>query len=368
MKIIRCSSLARIMQCAGFSTITDLPPNTSNDAAKLGTAAGEYLEAMLTQRTITPKVNLQAENGVYFDEEMKFHLVPFAKELLNTVEGEILCETRIDWMSESGVQIRGQYDMSYVLDNTLFIEDLKYGYGIIDPKENWQLLGYAIGEVIRQGRAFDEIVLRIFQPRPRHEDGPLREWRITYQELLNYKAQIEKQLKKVAMGLKELVSGKSCKWCPAAGERCPAINRALYEGVDIVMSDFTQDTLNDADIAKELGLLERINEIVKIKKDSLEQLSVSRIKNGSIIPGFVIEESFGNRYWKKNVTPESLEVITGMDLSEKTILSPAKCEKLGVGKEVTEALTNRWSRGVKLVRKDTGKIGDKIFGKPEVVR
>lgn len=360
MKDIRCSSLARTMQCAGFNQLTDLFYGPTNDAAKQGTAAGELLEAMLTQRTITPAVNFQATNGVYFDEEMKMNLTPFAEELIERVP-EILCEQRIDWVSESGVKIRGQYDMGYVIGDTLHIDDLKYGYGIIEPKDNWQLLGYAIGEVIRRGRAFNEIVLRIFQPRPRHEEGPLREWRLSYNELLTYKAKIDAQLLKVAQGDKELVTGSSCRYCPAAPERCPAINRAVYNSVDVVLSDFTQDTLTDNDISRELTTLERIADILKIKKDSLEQLSISRIRNGGLIPTYVVQESYGNRYWKKHVTPEALEAITGMDLSVKAILSPAKCEKLGVPKEITESLTERWSRGAKLVKRDMNKMANKIF-------
>jgi hypothetical protein len=45
------------------------------------------------------------------------------------------------------------------------------------------------------------------------------------------------------------------------------------------------------------------------------------------------------------------------------MLSPAKCEKLGVPKDMVSQLTTRAFKGVNLSRKDTAEIGNKIFNK-----
>jgi len=171
---IRCSGLARPMVCPGYAFL-ELPKSPGNEAAKEGTAAGEYLERLLTDLP----VGEVASNGVYFDDDMKFYLTPIYEDIMVRSAKrpeKVLCEERIDWQTRSGIWIRGQYDASFIDDEgNLCVEDLKYGWGIVEVRENWQLLGYAIGEVIRRGQAFDKISLKIHQPRPHHEDGETRE-------------------------------------------------------------------------------------------------------------------------------------------------------------------------------------------------
>jgi len=148
---IRCSKLARPMVCAGFMFL-DTPEPEAGEAGKEGTAAGEYLEAMLTGKPI----GISASNGVYITDDMKFYLTPIAQDVISRAASPILCEQRIDWQTQSGIWIRGRYDMAFVdKQGRLCIEDLKYGWGIVEVKENWQLIGYAIGVQRRKlGRQF----------------------------------------------------------------------------------------------------------------------------------------------------------------------------------------------------------------------
>jgi len=150
---VRCSGLARPMVCAGYAFL-DLPRSSTNPAAEQGTAAGEYLEKLLTNRPM----GSTASNGVYFDDDMKFYTTPIYEDVMSRAADQVLCETRIDWETSSGIMIKGQYDIAFVdKEGRLCIEDLKYGWGIVEVKENWQLLGYAIGEVIKRGKPFQEI-------------------------------------------------------------------------------------------------------------------------------------------------------------------------------------------------------------------
>ena len=363
---IRCSGLSRPMKCAGFLAFENLPDQETNEAAKEGTACGEYLAAMLTGPTTHegfPGMT-HASNGVEIDADMKFYCKEFADMILQgDIKLPILCEQRIDWQTRSGIWIRGSYDISYVKDRKLYIDDLKYGWGIVDVFENWQLLGYAIGEVIRRQQMFDRIVLRIHQPRPHHEDGPTREWELTYDQLSDYKEQIEARMDQIAGGFRELCTGKQCKYCPATASHCPAFNRAVFSGIDHVLSEFKQDSINEKEIAHQLTLLDRVAEILKIKQGSLKDLAVSKIKNGAIIPGYMCEASYGDRKWKKGISPLVIETLTGKKIVEEVMLSPAKAEKLGVPKELITMYVDRHFIGQKLVQKDANKLGDQIFGK-----
>lgn len=358
MTVIRCSKLARYMECAGYMHL-DVEEPEAGDPAKEGTACGELLTSYITH----VPVGLSASNGVYFDDDMRFYMRPLADDILSRANGPITSEQRIDWQTRSGIWVRGQPDASYVdKKDRLCIDDLKYGWGIVEVKENWQLIGYAIGEVIKRQRSFSEIVFRICQPRPHHEDGDRREWIISYADLLAYKEKIENRFMELANGRKDFQTSKQCKYCKGAAEACPAFSRLFYKSIE-VSTAFVQDHLTDEEIAKQLDLVKRAEEVLKIKLDSLTELGAMRIKKGAIIPGYVAEANYGDRTWKLGVTPESIKILTnGHEIIERKVMSPAKAEKLGVSKDLISKLTERRFTGMKLKKKDASDIGNKIFG------
>lgn len=357
MTTIRSSKLARYMVCAGYMHL-DLEESEAGDPAKEGTAAGEYLQGLLEGKSL----GLAASNSVYFDEDMKFYTTPIAQDIVNRAATPVLCETRIDWQTRSGIWIRGQYDAAFVDDKgRLCIEDLKYGWGIVEVKENWQLLAYAIGEVIRRGQGFNEIVLKIHQPRPHHEDGSSREWIISYSQLLEYKEIIELRMIDLANGLKTLTTSTQCKYCAGTKEACPAFSRLFYRALEVT-TEFYQDSLTDEELARQLDQIKRAEEVIKIKSDSLVELGTSRIKKGKIIPGYVQVDKFSNRVWKNGISPDALKLMTGKDLMEKVFMSPAKAEKLGISKELVKQLTECKLTGVRLEKKNGSDLGNKIFG------
>lgn len=357
---IRCSKLARPMVCAGFLSFENLPdPEDAGLPAQQGTAYGEYIERCLLGHSIPEK----ARNGIYFDDDMRFWAKGSIDEIRSNVQGDIRCEQRIDWQTRSGIWIRGSYDISFVRDGALYIDDNKYGWGIVEVRENWQLLGYAIGEVIRRQTAFEKIVLRIHQPRPHHEDGWLRAWELSYGELLAYKEKIEARMDEIAAGNRQLQTSKSCKYCPAAAESCPAFNRLFYRSLE-VSTEFTQDQIDELELSRQLDHVGRAMEVLKIKQDSLTELATTRIKTGKIVPGYVTEERYGDRRWKPGTDPAAIKILTGVDLIDApAMLSPAKAEKAGIHKKFVNQFVDRPFLGMKVVRKDASDVGNKIFGR-----
>jgi hypothetical protein len=71
----------------------DLPKDNSTNAAaeEEGTAAGEYLERLLTNQPIP----LTARNGVYFDDDMKFYGDAIAQDIIERASTPINCEHEI---------------------------------------------------------------------------------------------------------------------------------------------------------------------------------------------------------------------------------------------------------------------------------
>lgn len=360
---IRCSGLARPMVCAGSLFFKDLPKQETNAAAEEGTAAGEYLRLILEKKPMAT----HASNGVRFDSDMEFFVRPVADEIIARAASPILCEQRIDFSTRSGIMIQGSYDVSFLdAQGNLYIDDLKYGWGLVEVKDNWQLTAYAIGEVIRQGKVFPKIFLRIHQPRPHHEDGPTRWQELSYTDLLAKKEIIDARFDKIAAGDKTLETSKYCRYCPAAGAACPAISKSFYRGIEVA-HDFIQDNIDDKELSFQLDLVNRVNEVIKIKLDSLNALTVDRIKKGQIIPNYVTESSYGHRKWKKEISPEIVETLTGKKILKEEMLSPAQAEKIGISKVFVDKLSEQPFLGQKVKRKDTTELGNKIFGNPNTL-
>jgi len=354
---ISCSGLARPMVCPGYVYL-DLPKSPDSEAAKEGTAAGEYLEKLLTDKPLGEV----ASNGVYFDDDMKFYTKAIHADIMSRAKSKVLCEQTIDWETRSGIWIVGRYDACFVDQNdNLCIEELKYGWGLHEVFEHWQILAYGIGEVIRRNEAFNNISFRIHQPRPHHEDGDSREWKIPYSTLIDYKEKIELRMIEIAGGKKELQTSKNCQYCMGAAEACPAFNRLFYRSLEVT-TEFFQDSITNDELSMQLDQVTRAEEVIKIKKDSLVELGTMRIKNGDIIPTYIQEKSYGYRSWNHGVGPSAIKMMTGKDIIETKVMSPAKAEKAGVPKELVSQLTSKKFKGMKLVKKDTGKIGNEIFG------
>lgn len=353
---IHASKLDRIMNCAGSMYFKDLPEPVFNEAAEEGVAASQALECYLKGEEI-PQL---ASNGYRITEEMIFYAHNLNKEIKSFAETNIKVEKSVDWKSQN-ILIKSRYDLSFTVGNTLYVDDYKYGWGLVEPKENYQLIAYAIGEIISQGVAYDKIVMRIHQPRPYHENGSTREWTITYNELLTWKQKIDDRMKAINQGENSLVTGKHCKYCPAAAH-CPSFNSKFYQVVEVV-KEFNQHNVADNDIALKLDLISDIEDIFKTYKSSLEMLAINRLKEGKILKNYIIEENFGNRNWKNDISPDAIKLMTGKDITEKIMLSPAKAEKLGVPKVLIDQMTYRKSLGPKLKRKDVTDMANKIFNK-----
>jgi hypothetical protein len=349
------------MQCSGFLAFKDLPEQEEGEPAREGTAAAELLEALLTGKPI----GTHASNGVYYDNDMRFYIGEIAYRLWQRSRGQIRSEREVSFAGQ-GWTVKGRFDASYIDGDTLHVIDLKYGWRLIDPRENWQLIGYALGELDRicSHRQWvpEKIKLTIEQPRPYHEDGPTRSVTLNLEQMVEYHNQITARLGQAVHGITALHTGSQCRYCPALTS-CPAANSVLWETVETIMNEWKQDTLDNDEIARQLKIVERSKDILKIREQSLMDLATYRAKSGQNIPGYALQPVQGHRQWSSGASVEAILALTGKDVSEKTLMSPARAEKLGVSKAVIDAMTKRPSAGHKLVAVDANKLGEKYFGK-----
>jgi len=354
---ISASSLQRFMTCNGFLTL-DLPRQEQSEAAAEGEAFHDLLECYVKALPIADV----AKNGKRFDTDMHFYAKVYAPQIPTTSDSELKCDFQVN----DKIKISGRYDYVWEEDggDTLVVADIKYGYMPVDVKDNWQLIAYAIGELIKRQKSYNKITLRIIQPRAHHEDGPVRDCNLTTEQLYEFFKVIKHTVDQFSEGKIHFTTSSNCKYCAAAATKCAALTKAFYNSVDVVLNKQVSDDLSNDEISSMLYLYDRIKDLFKIKMDSIQELAKSKIKSGEILQGYDLKESFGNRTWNENFNPDNILMLTGIDLSEKVLISPAKAEKI-LDKKVIQNFTKREFKGFNLVATDHSKLANNIFNKGE---
>lgn len=356
---LHASSLPRIMACPGFMSLTgDYPPSSHTDDAREGTAAHELFvhclrnacnaDTMIGIALPQSKYIVTDDMANYIDEIIDVNdrrCDGYAEEIVDWSFGSIVVRGRADWIRwENGHEI-------------LNIDDLKYGYRIVEPFENWQLLSYAIGECIKATVTPRLVNLTIRQPRPYHSDGPFRTWTITGDELNDYYGRIVNHLSRNS---DELVTGPHCYKCEKMAI-CPAKRLAAFASVDLAFDHAETDNLTPEQISVELDLIGRASEHLKQRQEAIQSLAEHRIKQGTQIPNYEMKPSYGHRAWLDCVTPETAEIMTGANITKPVLLTPRQAKSHGVSDDIINALTDRPFRGYKLERVDLDKKAKKLF-------
>jgi hypothetical protein len=357
---IHSSALARLMKCAGVIKFDNLPAYVQAEVAAEGEAAGEFLTCMVEGRTPPTK----AANGMQFDMEMADHA---ERELQRFPKGT-QCEQACSWVSENGVQVSGRSDFMWETDaTTLNITDYKYGFTLVDQFENYQLLSYAIGETIKRGKLYDFYNLSILQPRAFHEgDGTFRTWRITGQQLIEYKEKIEARFTEIIAGNESLVTGEHCKYCRVAeAGRCGAFNRAAINAVDVITTRQIDIQMSNEEIAQQYELFNRISDLLDIKLKSLGEQLKEKLQAGEAVGDYSLAPTGGRRVWKDGLNAETISVMTGIDKNLlNSLISPAQFEKI-IGKqpELLSNFTAKIGGGFKVVKgKSTKQLATAFAG------
>jgi hypothetical protein len=247
----------------------------------------------------------------------------------------------------------------YKKGDLLYVDDYKFGRGVVvDPRENPQLMLYALGVMETEaGYAFNEVVLRIIQPRTGDGEHCTREWRTTPSAI---RAWTDMVSKKAAMALDPGVQaavnpGAWCRWCPALA-LCPSMKQKAEE---TAQADFS--------VAPKTGVLPNVHlmtveqlsaamawqETIEAWFAAVRELILGKLSSGEPVPGWRIVEGRANRKWVDEVAViKELGAVLGDRLYERKLLSPAKLERL-IGKTTPiEHLTMR-PPGKKTIAPDT---------------
>lgn len=360
------SGAERWLNCPGSLNLSKkAPPQPESKYATEGTQAHECLEFLLKNSKVSvPNITIQAAEKLY-PREMVTYAVEAAEWVFanSGEEDEILSETKIDSSHFTCTGQFGTLDAAIVRPwGVLTVIDYKYGAGYaVDPKDNPQLIYYALGLSFLYDHAFSEVELVIIQPRAYHEEGTIRTHRMGMAELLSWQDKFRNGVMETSDAKAPLKSGTWCKWCPAA-PICPELKERSLERAKIVFSD-TDGLSSLPDIKKEtlpnlgtiLDACEKLEDWIKSVRDHAAHV----LERGGEVPGFKMVWKKSPRRWA-NLAEASLDAKNEFGIvafAPPELLSPAQLEKAMSQRSgftdletwISERVTNE-SSGTTLVR------------------
>lgn len=238
----------------------------------------------------------------------------------------------------------------------LSVWDLKFAYTPTAAVGNWQLLSYALGAVTERTQTVELVIV---QPRGVSASRPVKTWRLPIAEFWP----LAQQLIDAAVEARGLsprtVAGSHCHWCRAAAH-CPTLQAAGMGALDVGSAGVSVE-LTEPEIAHEIEMLDRAEDLVRARLDALEALGSARIQGGRPIPGFENRRGLSNRSW--TLPPAQMLAmgeLWGVDLDEPRALSPNKAEGRGMPRSIIDLFTKRVPTAAKLVRVDRN-VAREIF-------
>lgn len=244
----------------------------------------------------------------------------------------------------------------------LVLYDAKFGHSLVEVFEHWPMLIYAAG--LLQKIPFETLELRIVQPRGFHSEGTVRKWLLGTDELADYQQQIRHALVAVRSDSPICTPGPQCKNCTARAH-CDALQRTGYENIDYVMQLQTH-TLSGHSLGVELKLLQRAQEMIKMRLSGLEEQALHEIKQGQHVTFYSAKPTYGRKRFRKDIPIEQLIMLgdlSGVDIRKPVeVDTPAQCIKKGIDAAVIEQYAETPLTGVKLEVTDEKSIKN-IFAK-----
>lgn len=381
--VVRASSANRFTACFGSVVMESLVPEPpDSDAALEGTTAHELARMILTGEVGSAEEMIDRviqSTGLVVDGEMAKHVQAYVDEVRSRPVDWLKCEAHVPFRIVSPVtgrhiQVEATTDCVAYSEafGILWVDDLKYGYRLVEAPGNWQGICYMLGSVIQflsgpQGQSVMEskqpitVVFTIHQPRPWHEDGPVRQWKLTGEELWDiWHAHLANVVVDKLHDSKDLCTGTHCHFCDAFAV-CPSAQRAGMNSVDVAMQGVPQEIDGNA-LSIELENLDRAKRMIKQRYTAIENLAKQKIKNGEIVPNWGIEPNYGNSAWLNPDQLKLLEMVHGVDLHEKPKpVTPAEAKRRGLDEAIIKPLVDRPYIGHKLSRIDVDKAASKLF-------
>lgn len=320
-----------------------------------GRACHEVAQKLFKNEPFSDLVGSLSKDGIVITNE----LFDAAREYFNEVWGYCNTHGRLcDLHVEEVCPVPGYGDWYCIPDAWVYVTevkvlriwDAKFGHRIVDPFENWQLLIEAFSICEQFQTPPDIIELVIVQPRGFTSEGTVRKWALTYDELCVYRQQVNETMLRVLDAAPMCTPGPHCLDCSARAH-CDTLKQQSYAAVDYVTSLQTHNLSGHA-LGVELRLLQRAQEMIKMRLSGLEEQALHEIKQGQHVTFYSAKTTYGRKRWKKDVPTDQVIMmgdLLGQNLKKDVeLISPSQCTKLGLDSSVISAYSETPVTGVKL--------------------
>lgn len=266
-----------------------------------------------------------------------------------------MVETRVD-LPQVHPDCWGTPDAAFMALDALHVWDLKYGWGIVEVYNNWQLMLYALGVLaLIPGSRPQRVVLHIVQPRPYHPDGHHRQWEVPYTRLLEAQAIARISAEAALSPEPHCLTGKHCKHCSAL-LHCDAARAVSLAVIDVVTTARHHE-LTTEQMGFELTVLSRMADIINHRLDAALETALTMSKQGVSIPGWVESRTPGRTEFDPTRVAEVKQVAAAFGVAVEAapkLLTPNQVVKAGLPADLVAQYTIKTGGNAKMVpvRKD----------------
>lgn len=373
--ILRASTSIRWMFCPESAWLEQQHPDVENEEAREGTAAHQMAENVLTGIVSSPEelVDRQALNGVIMSGEMVPHVQMYVDHVQSRgvdywVEKSISIPVN---QSDPDNPVTGKTDgATFNFDQStgiLYIDDFKYGFGLVEVFENWQFLIYAIGvanDLISKGHTITSIVMSVIQPRGYHHLGPIRTWTITIDQLVQFGLDLRTGVDNVNSPDRKCVTGSWCRRCKHMSF-CNAAKAAGMNAIDVAFTSIP-DTDTPEQISALLETLDRAFESIKHTRDAVTaRAEIMITQHGIKIPGHGVKPGTGKRKFRNDTDAKAYSSAFGVSLTDEKLCTPLEAErraKNAPGFNI-DLIAFTPSTAPKLVKIDAATLANEVFKK-----
>jgi hypothetical protein len=299
------------MACPGSVRLAADAPATSSVYAAEGTAA-HALAKLALDRELPCSTWIDTEiEGFPVTEEMAEAVQLYVEAVRAQMERDPLArlytEQKFSLASlNPPAPMFGTADAIVVLPSKreIVVADLKYGKGVLvevldNPQTQFYLLGALLEmERVNVLRGVRNVRAVIVQPRAFHRDGAVRERTYSYDEVLEFAADLLERARAATAPDAPLVAGDHCRFCPAAGS-CPAIKTRALAVARVEFEEIVAPG-PPAPATLPLDVLGSILDKVDILEDwiaALRARAATELERGQPVPGWKLVPKRAVRKW-----------------------------------------------------------------------
>ena len=323
--IVGGSTAKRVINCPGsVALVAQMPPKPSSVYADTGTLLHNVIADVLDGKATAQDFLGAVHADVTLDQDLIDNKLMPALAALNDIDPDRQMEYETEVVVGFGDLLPGVFGSADIvgrIGDTAYIVDWKFGDGVaVDVEENPQLMFYAAAAMRTPAAqwAFEgatKVELVIVQP------PYVKRWETTPRRIQLFEKELMQAVKVAQRPDAPLAQGDWCRWC-AAKAICPimtgAADRAVVsalKGVDV------------ASVSDHLKMADQLEGWIK----EVRALAMQTLEAGLPVPGYKLVPKRAMRQWidEEKAFVEMCDMgVNEEELTEITILSPAKAEKV----------------------------------------